>query len=61
MEMTDFLNTPAAMLGFGALAMYIVAMLLEFYGVEVGQFGSYFMFYAFLALSCVILPAAEAP
>lgn len=63
--MSNYLNTKsattAALLAFGVLAMYIVAMLLEFYGVEVGQFGSYFLFYAFLAMSCFILPSPEAP
>ena len=42
--------------GLAILIIYIVVKLLEFYGIQLNQYGSYILFYVFLLLTYFILP-----
>ena len=59
-----FLNIPymgtshiaITVLGISMLFIYIAVKILDFYGINISQYGSYFFFYLFLLLSYFVLP-----
>lgn len=49
-------GTFISLLGITLLFMYSTTKLMDFYGIDVSAYGSYFVFYLFLLLSYFILP-----
>ena len=43
-------------LGISMLFIYIAVKILDFYGINISQYGSYFFLYLFLLLSYFVLP-----
>ena len=44
---------------FALFILYIMSQILDFYGVSSSSYGYYMGFYAFLALSVLVLPTAD--
>jgi len=44
------------MVGFALLIFYGATRILEFYGIGINIYGSYFAFYLFILISAIVLP-----
>ena len=49
-------GTIITLIGFSILIMYAISQLLNFYGIGSNVYGVYFVFYAFILLSVLVLP-----
>jgi hypothetical protein len=49
-------NNSITIIGTSLLLMYGLSKILDFYGIGINSYGSYFAFYLFLLLSYFVLP-----
>lgn len=46
-----------SLLGLSLLIMYAIYQIMDFYGVNISEYGYYFVFYLFILLSYFVLPS----
>ena len=50
------LSSIITLLGITILFVYCIIQILNFYGLSIGSYGVYLMFYVFMVISYIILP-----
>lgn len=50
------LSSIITLLGITVLFVYSITQILNFYGLSIGSYGVYLMFYVFMVISYIILP-----